>query len=180
MPGYIRGTARQRGRDTLSTTSSFSTENVVPQAFNADDQETREDQCIGGAMRAIGESCPLVPDREIDAPASVNGPVMEEVNNGSAARAFRGFNRAEASSTEEPTVFAGWTTDPYAQRRAEDRFITNSIRFQRDGHGSSLVIPRSYVIVFLSLVGFIIGWDYLASRGNYFCIKLEIEGYDLS
>ena len=81
---------------------------------------------------------------------------------------------------EEPTVFAGWSTNPYAQRRAEDRFIANPIRFQRDSHGSSLVIPRSYVIVFLSLVGFIIGLVYLASRGNYFCIKLEIEGYDLS
>ena len=179
MPGYIRGSARQRGRNALSTTSPFSTKNVATEVLDLDDQEMRESGGFGSAMKAIGESRPLGVNQQTNAPTSFDAPVPDEVDKVSAARTFCGLGRAEASSMEEPAVFARKSTNPYAQRRAENRFLANPIRLQRDGHGLSLVVPWKYVVIFTLLVGFIIGLAYLTSRGSYFCIKMEIEGYGL-
>ena len=180
MPGYIRGSARQRGRDALSTTSSFSTKNVATEALDIDDQETRKRGGITGEMETFEENSLFGMDPQTYVPTSFNTPVPEEENKESTARPLRGLGRADTLSMEEPTVFVRESTNPDVQRRAENRLLANPIRLQRDGHGLSLVVPRNYVVVFLLLVGFFIGLAYLTSRGNYFCIKLEIEGYGLS
>ena len=80
MPGYIRGSARQRGRDALSTTSSFSTKNVETEALDIDDQVTRERGGIMGDMKTFGENCLLGTNPQTYVPTSFNTPVPEEEN----------------------------------------------------------------------------------------------------
>ena len=171
MPGYIRGSARQRGRDALSST---------PSSITASFGEMGKRGGFTGEMKASEEDSPFGMDPQTYVPTSFNTPVPEEENKESTARPFRGLGRADTLSMKEPTVFVRESTNPDVQQRAENRSLANPIRLQRDGHGLSLVVPRNYVVVFLLLVGFFIGLAYLTSRGNYFCIKLEIEGYGLS
>ena len=57
MPGYIRGSARQRGRDALSATPIFSEKDAVPLELDMDSQEERMGQKFGTGMVTTEEAC---------------------------------------------------------------------------------------------------------------------------
>ena len=166
MPGYIRGSARQRGRDALASAPIFSARNTAPPKLDMDYRGERMSQNFGGGSSGVSA-------------ASID-PFIDGEKSGSVAPVLpeRGF--MEASRDDQPTTFAEKSANNYAQPFTEDRPVPCPAPFQRDRYGSSLVIPRSYAIVFLLLVGFIICLVYYASRGNYYYFKLEIGGYDLN
>ena len=180
MPGFIRGSARQRGRAALSATPLFSEKNAVPLELDVDSQEEPMGQSFGTEIATTEKACRFCPNvHGSGASAPFNGPGVNGENSDSAAEVFRAHSCADTVRDERSTVFAEQSADSHAQRYTDDRFVSGPTPIQHDSYTPSLVISRNYAIVFLLLVGFIICVVYFTSRGNYYYIKLEIGGYDL-
>ena len=100
MPGYIRGSARQRGRDALTSVPPFSAMNAAPPKSDMDYREKRMSQNFGGESNGVS--------------AASFGPFL----NGEAP-VLPGF--MEARQSDQPTIFAEEFADDPARPFTEVR-----------------------------------------------------------
>ena len=195
MSGYIRGSAKQRGRAALASTPIFNAGTVVPLDLDSDDQGELTDQESEAPIvvleKTISDSLSSYANSEsassgfekIDQPtvAFNRDPGIDSKrgnSEGSAAQTLRIRRNAETSREGKPTGFTPQPMENSTQTRIGDRFFASPTPNNASYNASSLVIPWNYAVLILLFVVFMIGMIFVMGRGNYHYIRLEIGGFN--